>query len=621
MAFKSVTLSLIVLVLFIQPAFAQESPAAVPGEYLIKFKSSAGGVALGHGKLAGKAQLKASFPAMGMMQVSFKADQESLNVEELRQDPDVEYIEPNYILKAFDEELNSDIKAFSTSDYVYYNNISRNPYVYSQTKSTDFGISKTWSVLTPATSNSNKIVVAVIDTGLDKNHRVFRPTADGGTGALWINEMEARGRAGVDDDFNGYVDDINGWNFINNNNNFADSGNHGTHVAGIVVGAGQNIFSDYLQESSIQVMPLKFLGTDGGSTSNAIRAIYYAVNQGARVINNSWGGSGYSRSLHEALVYAYNHRVLVVSAAGNSSLNNDVKPTYPASYDVPSNLAVASVNSVDKLSSFSNYGYYSVHVGSPGERVASTIPGGDSIGEMSGTSMAAPFVSGVAALALRESPHLSGYQLRELVLETATLSEYLNGIVNTSSRVEPINIVKSSQEMVFSSTSPQPDYTPQFRGPASGGGGAGGCGLVRSITQDGPGKGGPTHPMGIIAGLLMLPLVLWQIMRTRASHTRRRFERFKMQSEIRVNVGNRELVGSVNTISEGGLSFNVDEAIEKGGIVTMQIASPDGSEVIQVQGRVVWNEANQAYGVQFDNARSGALAMIRDWTSSLVKVK
>lgn len=618
MAFKSVaTLSLIAFVLFQQPAFAQETPAVVPGEYLIKFKNSAGGVALGHGKLAGKAQLKASFPAMGMMQVAFKPDQESLNVEELRQDPDVEYIEPNYILKAFDEDLNSNVEAFSTSDYVYYNNISRNPYVYSQTKSTDFGVSKTWSVLTPASSNSNKIVVAVIDSGLDKNHRVFRPTEEGGTGALWVNEMEARGRAGVDDDFNGFVDDINGWNFINNNNNFADSGSHGTHVAGIVVGTGQNIFSDYLQESSIQVMPLKFLGPDGGSTANAIRAIYYAVNQGARVINNSWGGAGYSRSLHEALIYAYNNRVLIVSAAGNNSSNNDVKPMYPASYDVPSNLAVASVGASDKLSYFSNYGYYSVQVGSPGERVASTIPGRDSIGEMSGTSMAAPFVAGVAALALRESPQLSGYHVRQLIIDTATVSQHLNGIVSTSSRVEPYDIVKSSQEMIYSSTVQQPHYSP--RTPASEGGAAGGCGLVRSITQDGPGKGGPTHPAGIIAGLLMLPLVLWQVMRSRAPQSRRRFERFKMQSEIKVNVGNRELVGSVNTISEGGLSFNVDEAIEKGGVVTMQIASPDGSEVIQVQGHVVWNEANQAYGVQFDNARSGTLAMIRDWTSSLVK--
>lgn len=618
MALKSVTLSLVAFVLFQQPAFAQESPAVVPGEYLIKFKSSAGGVALGHGKLAGKAQLKASFPAMGMMQVAFKPEQESLNVEELRQDPDVEYIEPNYLLKAFDEELNSNVEALSTSDYVYYNNISRNPYVYSQTKSTDFGVSKTWSAMTPPASNSNKIIVAVIDSGLDKTHRVFRPTEEGGTGALWVNEMEARGRAGVDDDFNGFVDDINGWNFINNNNNFADSGNHGTHVAGIVVGTGQNIFSDYLQESSIQVMPLKFLGVDGGSTANAIRAIYYAVNQGARVINNSWGGSGYSRSLHDALIYAYNNRVFVVSAAGNNSSNNDIKPMYPASYDVPSNLAVASVSADDKLSYFSNYGYYSVQVGSPGEKVASTIPGNNSIGEMSGTSMAAPFVAGVAALALRESPNMSGYHLRQLIIETATLSQHLNGVVNTSSRVEPYDIVKSSQEMTFSSTSPQPSYNPQYRAPAAEGAG-GGCGLVRSITQDGPGKGGPTHPGGIIAGLLMLPLALWQVMRSRAPQTRRRFERFKMQSEIKVNIGNRELVGSVNTISEGGLSFNVDEAIEKGGIVTMQIASPDGSEVIQVEGHVVWNEANQAYGVQFDNARTGALAMIRDWTSSLVK--
>ncbi len=125
--------------------------------------------------------------------------------------------------------------------------------------------------------------------------------------------------------------------------------------------------------------------------------------------------------------------------------------------------------------------------------------------------------------------------------------------------------------------------------------------------------------LSIVVGLLLVPLVVWQVLRVRDPKDKRRYERFKMSSEIRVNVGGRELVGAVNTISEGGLSFNTDQALEKGGIVTMRIQSPDGHEVIEVQGQVVWCEKNQAYGVQFANAKQGTLAMIRDWTSSLMK--
>jgi hypothetical protein len=140
------------------------------------------------------------------------------------------------------------------------------------------------------------------------------------------------------------------------------------------------------------------------------------------------------------------------------------------------------------------------------------------------------------------------------------------------------------------------------------------------VTKNGPGSGAGTgSSLAVIIGLLLAPLVVWQSMRVRSPRNQRRYERFKMSSEIRLNVGGRELVGSVNTISEGGLSFNANAALEKGGIVTMRVQSPDGREVIEVQGQVMWNEKNQAYGVQFANAKHGTLAMIRDWTTNLVK--
>lgn len=618
---------LIISISFISTAaYAQQAPRVVPGEYLIKFRASVGGAAMAQMKLQGKASLKGSFPGLGIMQVSMKQDaNEKANYQALKSDPDVEYIEPNYLLEKSEVIPNEPIEKLSY-DQIVSMGATTDPGLYGQS-SAPTGVADAWPFLKPVSTSSDKVVVAIVDTGLDSSHDVFKAynsNGNGGTGALWVNQVESAGLPGVDDDQNGYVDDVNGWNFINNTNNFYDDDDHGTHVAGIVVGTGQNIFARPLQESKVAIMPLKFLGADGGgSTSNAIRAIYYAVNNGARVINNSWGGSGYSRALLDALTYAYDHRVLVVCAAGNYGSNNDTSPMYPANYPVPGNLAVGSTSRYDSLSSFSNYGATTVHVGSPGEYIESTIPNNLTM-KMSGTSMATPFVAGMAALAFREAPSLSGYQIKELIMDTASHNNYLNGLVSTSARIDSLALIQVAQSMA-SVSSAQPTYKPQYlaedRAPASEAGGAAGCGLVRSVIKNGPGSGdgsGGSVP-GIVLGLLLAPLALWQALRLREPKNKRRFERFKMSSEVRVTMGDRELVGAVNTISEGGLSFDATEALEKGGIVTMRIQSPDGREVIEVQGQVVWSEKSQSYGVQFSNAKQGTLAMIRDWTNGLMK--
>lgn len=609
---------------FSSGAWAQQTPEVIPGEYLIKFKASAGGASLIQSKLSGKASLKAAFPGLGIYQVSMKVDaSEKSHFESLKNDPDVEFVEPNYVLRKSEIEPNGPAQIQSYEEVVA-SGASTNANTYSQSSDTT-GAASAWAASTSLSSSNSKVIVAVIDTGLERGHDVFKTVAEGGTGALWVNQIEAGGLPGVDDDQNGFVDDVNGWNFISNSNNFADDDNHGTHVAGIVVGAGQNIFSRPLVESKITVMPLKFLGAGGsGSTSNAIRAIYYAVDNGARIINNSWGGAGYSRALHEAIIYAYNHKVLVVSAAGNYSSNNDVTPMYPSNYDVPSNLSVASVSYYDDLSSFSNYGARTVHMGAPGEYIESTVPG-NAIMKMSGTSMATPFVAGMAALSLREASGLSGYQLKQLILASVKSVNGLSGANTSGGRINSLALINSAKQMI-STTSSQPAYAPSYlaeRSPASEAPGAvGGCGLVKAITKDGPGsgKGSPSGMnIGLILGLLLAPLVVIQVLRSRQPQNKRKYERFKMSSEVRVKVGDRELIGAVNTISEGGLSFNADAALDKGGIVTMRIQSPDGNEVIEVQGQVVWSEHSQSYGVQFENTKQGTAAMIRDWTKGLIK--
>lgn len=599
-------------------AQAQQSPSAVPGEYIIKFKAAAGGISIARSKMLGKAQFKSSFPGLGLVEISMKADgNQQKNIEDLKNDPDVEYIEPNLLWEKVEVDQGP-IERLSYDDVRSLRYVSTGEGIYSQTVVKSAKIAESWTVETPLADLPNKVVVAVIDTGVDKAHSVFT-----GTGGLWVNEIEANGKPGIDDDQNGFVDDVNGWNFLDNTADFMDDDDHGTHVAGIVIGSAQNIFSYNLKESPIQVMPLKFLGAQGvGTTSNAIRAIYYAVNNGARVINNSWGGSTYSRALHDAITYAYEHKVLVVSASGNYGSNNDFSPIYPANYNVPGNIAVASSSRYEDLSSFSNYGATTVHIGSPGEFVASTVPY-NMFREMSGTSMAAPLIAGLAARALRESPSLSGYQLKNLLMESGDVFDILQGKVASGARVNAYKLIISAQQMVGAS-SQQPSYQPSYEAErtlasTSNSPGEGGCGLVADIANKGSGSGrnGPNAP--IILGILMLPLIFWQILRRRHPKNKRKYDRFVMNSEVRVKVGDRELVGSMNTISEGGLSFNADAAIEKGGIVTMKIQSPDGNEVIEVQGRVVWNERNQAYGVQFAQTRAGALAMIRDWTANLVK--
>lgn len=607
-------------------ALAQMS-TVVPGEYIVKMKSQSGvSSQRARAKLSARASMKASFPAMGMYHVSLNsAADPSANLDDLKNDPDVEYIEPNYKYEKFDVASSSGSgSGYTLQTLLTYNWVSSSTNNYSQFSQATVNSTQVvaaWSYSATLAQNPGKVIVAVIDSGLDSTHPVFKPFASGGTGALWVNEAEVSGQAGVDDDGNGYVDDKNGWNFISNTPNFADDNSHGTHVAGIVVGAGLNIFATPLDESKILVMPLKFLAADGsGSTANAIKAINYAVNNGAQIINNSWGGGNYSQALADAMGYAYEHQVLVVSAAGNYNSNNDSIAMYPANYSMPSNLAVASTTG-NSLSSFSNYGATTVAVGSPGEDILSTVPGG-TYNYMSGTSMATPFVAGIAALALRENPTLTGYQIKEKVMATVDSLGSLNGKVSTSGRVDSSNLIQNVQS-TLSLSSYQPDYKAS-RAPASeAAGGAAGCGLVKSALHNGPGSGGSNPMAGVVAGLLMLPMLVWFVLRQRAAandpKNQRRHERFKMSSQISVKVGDRELVGSMNSISQGGLSFNTDQALEKGGVVTMRIQSPDGHEVIEVQGQVVWSEANQSYGVQFANARQGTLAMIQQWTADLVK--
>jgi subtilisin family serine protease len=588
-------------------SYSQAAGDVIPGEYIVKFKQQMPTSSVS-GKISSKAVLKAAFPESNMYQISLKGGQESL-VQDLQNDSDVLFVEPNYVLRIISEDLPGQVLQTLSADEVSAQASTSYTQSYAPTQ-----VLSAWSQMAPP--NSNKPIVAIIDTGLDSNHKVFKNTA-----AMWTNTAEVPNN-GIDDDFNSYVDDVNGWNFINNTSNFFDDEGHGTHVGGIVVGAGFDIFSSSLDQSRIRVMPLKFLDANGsGSTANAVKAIYYAVDNGAKVINCSWGGPSYSKALHEAMTYAYDKKVMIVTAAGNSSLNNDSNAMYPANYDVPSNLSVAASTDSDALASFSNYGNGLVPVASPGVYIYSTLPGGG-FGSMSGTSMAAPFVAGLAATAMREATKLTGYQIKQMILTTATKSNLLSGKVSTGSRINALNLIVSAKANASTNGS-QPAYAANYQADrsvasSSSSQSVGGCGLVGSLASQIPFGGSSGGSAAAVLFVLTLPLFVWISLRKLNPAARREFDRFMMNTDIRVKVGERELVGHMKTISMGGLSFDINEALEKGGQVTMKIVGPDGKE-IEVDGRIVWSEENKNYGVKFSEEKSSIAQSIQNWTSQLVK--
>lgn len=244
-------------------------------------------------------------------------------------------------------------------------------------------------------TGSNNIYVGVIDQGIDINHEDLKDN-------IGVNPFEIPNN-GIDDDRNGYVDDIHGWDFANNDNTVYDAGGdvHGTAVAGIIGAKGGNGIGVAGVSWNVKIISAKFMGPAGGYTTDAVRAIDYFIalkKKGVNIValNNSWSGS-YSTILEAAIQRANEANILFVAAAGNSASNNDVTPMYPANFAVPNVISVASINSAGALSYFSNYGSNKVHVAAPGEGLVTTTPG-NNYRNASGTSFAAPHVTGAIAL-------------------------------------------------------------------------------------------------------------------------------------------------------------------------------------------------------------------------------
>lgn len=274
-----------------------------------------------------------------------------------------------------------------------------------------------WDVTTGGGSLTETIV-AIVDTGVDVTHPDLAAN-------VWHNPGEIAGN-GLDDDHNGYVDDVNGWDFAHGDGSVYDPGDvcstngehaddHGTHVSGILGAVGNNAVGVAGIAWHVQIMPLKFLTACGdGEDANAIEAIMYAIRMGAKVINLSWGGPTPSESLREALLAARDAGVVVAAAAGNYGNDLAVTRDYPASYGLPNQVVVAAATQSDGLASFSDYGSPTA-LAAPGVQILSTLAGGG-YGYKSGTSMAAPFVSGALALLRSQYPGASVAELKDRLL-------------------------------------------------------------------------------------------------------------------------------------------------------------------------------------------------------------
>lgn len=343
---------------------------------------------------AEKAMKEAGLDRLYLIKVKDAAETDLL-LRQLQSDSAVEYAEPNYIVST--ALLPNDP---SFSKLWGLNNLGQT----GGKVDADIDAPEAWEVQT----GSKEILVAVIDTGVDYNHPDLLDN-------MWNNPGEIPGD-GIDNDGNGYVDDIYGCDFCNKDSNPMDDNNHGTHCAGTIGAVGNNGIGVVGVNHEVSIVAIKFLGQDGsGSSAGAAAAIAYATSLGVDVMSNSWGGGGYSSAIYDAIVAAENSGIIFVAAAGNSGSDNDVYHFYPSDYSIDNIISVAATDHNDNKAYFSNWGKTSVDIGAPGVNIYSTVLNGG-YSSLSGTSMACPHVAGAAGLIKAQYPQSSVVEIKDRIL-------------------------------------------------------------------------------------------------------------------------------------------------------------------------------------------------------------
>jgi thermitase len=347
----------------------------------------------------------------------------------------VDYAEANNVIR-----LDTNIPELSRNDALYRkpnDNVPNDPQFDEQwalnndgrnggKAGADLNALDAWS----KTKGSNEVVVAVLDTGVDYNHLDLVTN-------MWVRPDNVPQYA---DSELGAYNDLQGFDANANVADPMDDNGHGTHCSGIIGAEGNNNEGIAGINWNVQIMPLKFLGRGGfGSTKDAIEAINYAIDRkqkgvNLRVISASWGSTANSKALEDAIRAAGENGILFVAAAGNSSTDNDRRPHYPSNYDLPNVISVAALDRTDALASFSNFGAKTVHAAAPGREIVSTWLG-NAYREASGTSMATPYVSGIAALIIANEPNISLEKLRDRILKSVDKIDALNGKTASGGRI------------------------------------------------------------------------------------------------------------------------------------------------------------------------------------------
>jgi subtilisin family serine protease len=363
-------------------------------------------------------------------------DKETVAAQYRQMTESVLYAEPNY-------EINlDDPTSYSSSDLLHRENASNevlpnDPMFKEQwalsnsgqnggKANADVAALKAWL----KTQGSSDVVVAVLDSGVDYTHKDLAAN-------MWLRPDNV---PQYKDDELGTFNDSRGFNATDNFSDPMDDNGHGTHCSGIIGAEGDNDEGIAGINWKVEIMPLKFMGRGGfGTTKDAIEAINYAIDRkrngvNVRVINASWGSTMYSKALEDAIRAAGEEGILFVAAAGNNGSSNDRSPHYPSNYDLPNVISVAALDRNDNLASFSNYGVKTVHIAAPGKDILSTWLG-DDYREASGTSMATPYVAGVAALILASEPKLPVEKLRDKVLKSVDKIATLDGKVENGGRI------------------------------------------------------------------------------------------------------------------------------------------------------------------------------------------
>jgi len=397
-------------------ARAQQPASHHPEQVLVRFKPGVApdGIAAAHRAAEAKRTVRHYRCVDDLLLVKVPPGRVDQAIAAYRRNPNVLYAEPDYRVRAL---AVPDDPGFPSQWGL--RNVGQVINGVPGTPGSDIDAVPAWDL----TTGSSDIVVAVTDTGIDYTHPDLAANMN-------VHPLEVPGNH-LDDDGNGWVDDVFGYDFNNDDPDPMDDDGHGTHVAGIVAARGNNGTGVTGVSWNSRLVALKFLDENGmGDTSNALDALDYAVANGIRISNNSWGGGSFSQAMHDAIAASQSIGHLFIAAAGNDAGNNDATPNYPSGYNLQNVIAVAASDNVDFPAVFSNLGPTTVDLAAPGVGIYSTLPGAI-YGFNSGTSMATPHVAGAAALVMSRAPALTWQEVRDRLLSSVRPVEFLDGWIVT----------------------------------------------------------------------------------------------------------------------------------------------------------------------------------------------